>query len=97
MDLDTAINTLNELVGRTLTRKGNVEISPLGPLFRVVRIDYFSQPDLRCVIGCKYPNGSLHLKRRPVGDFTGCEKYFDAEAVISAAEIGELRRAVEQN
>ena len=67
-----------------------------GPPFVVSQIDYFAGRESRCIVSRTDQLGIYRSLRRPVVDVTRERKYHEADTVLAAAPLAELRLAVEQ-
>ena len=95
MSLASAMKTLGEMVGLVVPNRPSDEPGPEGP-FRVIRIDYFADPYLRCVVNRIHANGSRHVRRCPVSRISTDYGFTKAEAVLSAATADDVRRELER-
>lgn len=92
MDLETAIETLQELIDRVVA----VRLDDASEPFRVKQIDYLAKREHRCVVVRVDPEGYLCTMRRPVADVTRSPLCFDADATIARTPPVEVRAALER-
>ena len=95
MDLETAVEALQELVDQVVTVRLSDNGNSVKP-FRVKQVDYFAKREHRCVVVRVDPEGYLCSLRRPVADVTRNPLYFDADATIARAPLADVETAVER-
>lgn len=95
MDLETAVETLQELIDRVVAvRLSSNEAD--GEPFRVAQIDYLAKREHRCVVVRVDSEGIMRYLRRPVADVTRNPLCFDADATIARSPLDEVKAAVER-
>ena len=92
--LRAAIETLQELIGRTIAVNRGMQSQDFWPPYRIIKIDYESERDFRCVVGRIFPNGSRQYIRRSVLQAIGEHRYIDADNLVSKAEERDLLEAL---
>lgn len=93
--LATAIETLEELVGRMVTVRRGFDTHDHWPPYHIEKIDYGADSDLRCVVMRTFPNGSREYIRRSIGQVTSERKYAEANAIITSADSEDLWAALD--
>ena len=96
MDLETAVETLQDLIGRLVAVRVSDSVFATGEPFRVEQIDYLANRERRCVMVRVDSLGIEHHLRLPVADITCDPMYFDADAAVARAPLANVRRVVER-